>query len=93
MYGGGGAVRWWRFALGGALLAWVLATAYRRARARDRDVALAVLLVGAAAVMFAVATFAPRPPVTIVLASALVIGSVVALAGAIAVVLSKGFRD
>jgi uncharacterized membrane protein len=84
-------VRWWRFALGGALLAWVLATAYRRARERDRKLGSAVLLVGAAIAMFAASALAPRPPMTITLAAVLVVGSTAALAGAIAVVLSKGF--
>jgi uncharacterized membrane protein len=86
-------MRWWRFALGGALLAWVLVTAYRRARERDRRLAPAVLLVGAAIAMFAAAALVPRPPMTITLAAALVVGSIAALAGAIAVVLSKGFGE
>ena len=86
-------MRWWRFALGGVLLAWVLATAYRRARARHRRFGMAVLLLGAAVVMFLAAALAPRPPVTIALSFALVGGSIGALAGAIAIVLWKGFRD
>lgn len=85
-------MRWWRFSLGGALLAWVVLTAYRRARARDRKLGSAVLLVGAAIAMFAASAFAPRPPMTVTLAAVLVVGSIAALAGAIAVVLSKGFR-
>ncbi len=86
-------MRWWRFAIGGTLLAWVLATAYRRARARDRALGLAVALLGAAVVMFLASAFAPRPPVSIVVASVLLVGSIAALAGAIAVVLWKGFRE
>lgn len=86
-------MRWWRFALGGALLAWVLVTAYRRARARDRKLGSAVLLVGTAIAMFAAAAVVPRPPMTITLAAVFVVGSIAALAGAIAVVLSKGFRQ
>ena len=41
-------MRWWRLALGGALLLWVVGTAYRQARKRDRELGLAVLLLGAA---------------------------------------------
>ena len=54
---------------------------------------MAVLLLGAAVVMFLAAALAPRPPVTIALSFALVGGSIGALAGAIAIVLWKGFRD
>jgi hypothetical protein len=86
-------VRSWRLALGGALLVWVLATAYRRARARHRELGLAVLLLGAAVFMFIAAALAPRPPMTISLATAFLVGSIAALAGAIAVLLAKGFRD
>jgi hypothetical protein len=86
-------MRWWRLAVGGALLAWVLGVAYGRARKRGREFGLAVLLLGAAVVMFFSSAFLPRPPVTIALASVLVVGAIVALAGAMAVVLWKGFRD
>ena len=86
-------MRWWRFSLGGALLAWVVLTAYRRAKERDRKLGSAVLLVGAAIAMFAAAALAPRPPMTVTLAAVLIVGVIVALAGAIAVVLSKGFRQ
>jgi len=86
-------VRWWRLALGGTLLAWVLATAYRRARSRGRRVGLAVLLLGTALAMFLAASFAPRPPMTIALATALIVGCIAVLAGAVALVLWGGFRD
>jgi len=85
-------VRWWRFALGGALLAWVVLTAYRRARARDRKLGSAVLLTGAAIAMLAAAALTPRPPMTVGAAAGLVVGATGALAGALGVVLSKGFR-
>ena len=86
-------MRWWRLGLGGALLAWVLATAYRRARSRGRQVGLAALLLGTAVVMFVAASLAPRPPMTIALATVLIVGCIAVLAGAIALVLWKGFRD
>ena len=86
-------MRWWRFALGGALLAWVVVTAYRRARVRHREVSFAILLLAAAIVMFAAGALAPRPPVTIAISMALAMGSIAALAGAIAVILWKGFRE
>ncbi|MFB3880205.1 MAG: hypothetical protein ACE149_03030 [Armatimonadota bacterium] len=86
-------MRWWRLALGGALLTWVLATAYRRARSRGRRVGPALLLVAAAALMFAASAFAPRPPMTVALATVLVVGCIAALAGAMAIVLWRGFRD
>jgi hypothetical protein len=84
-------VRWWRLFLGGALLAWVLVAAYRRARARHRELGFAVLLLEAAVIMFLASAFAPRPPVTIEIAAVLLVGSLATLAGAIAVVLWKGF--
>jgi len=86
-------VWWWRLYLGGAVLVWVLATAYRRARARNRELGLAVLLLGVGVTMFLASAFAPRPPVTIAMAAVLLVGSMAALAGAIAVVLWKGFRE
>ncbi len=86
-------MRWWRLALGGALLAWLLGTAYVQARRRDRELGVAVLLFGAAATVFIVAALVPRPPMTAAAASFLVIGSVVLLGAAIGVVLFRGFRD
>lgn len=86
-------MRWWRLALGGALLLWLLGTAYLQAKRRDRELGLAVLLVGAAFIAFAVAAVMPRPPVTAAVASILVVGSVALLGAAIAVVLIRGFRD
>ncbi len=85
-------MRWWRLALGGALLAWVLGTAYRQARKRDRELGLAVLLFGAAVVMFALAALAPRPPMPDSAAAGLVVGSIIVLGAAFAVVLWRGFR-
>ncbi len=85
-------MRWWRFAIGGALLLWVVATAYRQARARHREMGCAVLLAGAAVVAFVASAFAPRPPVTIELSMLLLAASIAALAGALALVLWKGFR-
>jgi ABC-type uncharacterized transport system permease subunit len=86
-------VRWWRFVLGGALLAWLLGTAYTQARRRDRQLGLAVLLLGAGVTMFTAAAVVPRPPMTAAAASLLIVGSVALLAAAIGVVLLRGFRD
>lgn len=86
-------MRWWRLALGGALLAWVLGTAYVQARKRNRDLGTAVLLLGCAIFMFAAAAMVPRPPMTVLVSSLLVIASVMLLAAAMAVVLWRGFRD
>jgi len=86
-------VRWWRLALGAAVLIWVLGTAYRQARRRGRDLGLAVLLVGMAAVLFGGAAFVPRPPMPLLASKLLVVGSVILLAGAMAVVLWRGFRE
>ena len=52
-----------------------------------------MLLLGAAAIMFVVASLAPRPPMTTALATVLVVGCVAVLAGAVALVLWRGFRD
>ena len=86
-------MRWWKLALGGALLAWVLGTAYRQARHRNRDVGIALLMVGGAVFLFAAAAIAPRPPVTPAIAAVLVVGSILLIGGAMAVVLWRGFRD
>lgn len=84
-------LRWWKLTLGAALLLWVLGTAYLQARRRGRRIGLALLLVGAAALSFAAAAFAPEPPLTPSLASLLVVASIISLALAIAFVLWKGF--
>ncbi len=86
-------MRWWRLALGGALLAWVLGTAYSQARKRDRELGAAVLLLGTAIFMFAAAALVPRPPMPVAVASVLVVGSIVMLAAAMGVVLWRGFRE
>ena len=86
-------MRWWRLAAGGAVLLWVLGTAYRQARKRGRDLGAAVVLVGVAVFMFAVGALAPRPPLSAEWASVLVVGSVVMLGMAMAVVLWRGFRE
>jgi len=86
-------VRWWRLALGGALLVWVLGTAYRQARRRDRTFGLAVLLLGTAVLMFSAAALIPRPPMPPAVASLLVVGSIVMLGAAMGVVVWRGFRD
>ncbi len=86
-------MRWWRLALGGALLAWVLGTAYRQARRRNRELGTAVLLLGSAIFMFSAAAVFPRPPMTAELAAVLVVGSIVLIGGAMGVVLWRGFRD
>lgn len=51
------------------------------------------MLLEAAAVMFVAASLAPRPPMTIALATALIVGCIAVLAGAVALVLWGGFRD
>ena len=86
-------MRWWRLALGGALLLWVVGTAYRQARKRDRELGLAVLLLGAAVCLFLAAGLVPRPPMPLAVASLLVVGSIVMLGAAMGVVLWRGFRD
>ncbi len=86
-------MRWWRLALGIALLVWVLGTAYRQARRRGRDLGLAVLLVGAAALLFTAAAFVPRPPMPLAASKLLVVASVVMLGAAVALVLWRGFRE
>ena len=86
-------MRLWRLALGGALLLWVLGTAYRQARKRDRELGLAVLLFGSAVFMFLAAALVPRPPMPAAVASVLVVGSIVTLGAAMGVVVWRGFRD
>ena len=86
-------MRLWRLALGGALLLWVLGTAYRQARKRDRELGLAVLLFGSAVFMFLAAALVPRPPMPVPVASLLVVGSIVTLGAAMGVVVWRGFRD
>lgn len=85
-------MRWWRLALGGALLAWVLGTAYLQARRRGRRIGASLLLSGAALLLFAVASLVPRPPVSDQLSGAMVIGSIALLALAAALLLWQGFR-
>lgn len=85
-------MRWWRLAMAGAILAWVLGAAYSQARRRGRGLGAAVLLVGGAAAAFVVAAFVPRPPLTERLSQVLVVGSVGLLAAAMALVLWRGFR-
>jgi membrane protein YdbS with pleckstrin-like domain len=86
-------VRWWRLAAGGAILLWVLGTAYRQAHRRGRELGAAVVLVGVAVFMFAVGALAPRPPLSADAAAVLVVGSVVLLGVAMAIVLWRGFRE
>jgi heme A synthase len=86
-------VRWWRLAAGGAILAWVLGVAYHQARRRNRELGAAVVLVGLAILMFVTGALAPRPPMPLELASILVVGSIVVLGGAMALVLWRGFRE
>jgi len=86
-------VRWWKLALGGALLAWVLGTAYLQARRRGRRIGLALLLLGATIVLFALAAFFPWPQqVSSIYPQAMVVSSILLLALSIAVVLWRGFR-
>ncbi len=86
-------MRWWRLAAGGAILIWVLGTAYRQARKRGRELGVAVVLVGLAVFMFAIGALAPRPPLSAAMAEALVVGSIVVLGMAMAIVLWRGFRE
>lgn len=86
-------MRWWRLALGGALLLWVLGTAYVQARRRGRELGLAVLLVGGAVVAYVAAAVLPRPPMPEAAAMILVVGSLLLLAGAMGVLLWHGFRQ
>jgi len=85
-------VRWWRLALGGALLIWVLGTAYFQARRRGRRIGPAPFFLACAVICFAAASLLPRPPVTFFLSQVLIVASVVLLALAMAVVLWRGFR-
>ena len=83
----------WRVVGGIVLLLWVLGVAYYQAHRRGRNVGLAILLLAGGLVSFLVAAFAPRPPITILLAQLLIILSVVLLALAILVVILRGFRS
>lgn len=85
-------MRWWRLAVGAALLIWVLGTAYSQARKRGRRVGLAILFSGSAVFLFAAAALVPRPPMSETGAVVLVVGSLVSVGLAMAVVLSRGFR-
>lgn len=86
-------MRWWRFALGAVLLAWVLGTACLQARRRGRSIGLALLLFAAAIVLFVAASFFPWPQqVSPEYPSAMVVASIVLLALSVAVVLWRGFR-
>jgi len=85
-------VRWWKLALGAALLVWVLGTAYHQARRRGRDLGGAVLLLGAALLSFLAAALVPRPLLTDFASVVLVIASVFFLALAMGVLLFRGFR-
>jgi hypothetical protein len=86
-------VRYWQFGLGGALLVWILGTAYLQARRRGRRMGLALFFLGVAVVCYAEAVFLPQPPFTPVFSSALVVASIIALALAMAVILWHGFRN
>jgi hypothetical protein len=85
-------VRWWRLALGGALLLWVLGTAYVQAKRRGRRIGVALLFSGGAVLVFAAAALVPQPPMTASVAEGLVVTSIVLLGLAMAVVLWRGFR-
>jgi len=85
-------VRWWRFAVGGALLAWVLGTAYVQARRRGRNIGPAIVLFAGAALAFATASFYTWSAETpAVYPSALIVASIALLALGVAVVLWRGF--
>ncbi len=86
-------MRWWRLALGAALLLWVLGTAYYRARRRGRELGLAVLLVGGGIILFGAAALAPRPPMSVAVSKLMVVGSVILLGMAMVVILWRGFRE
>lgn len=84
-------MRWWHLGLGGALLVWILGTAYLQARRRGRKIGPALLFLGASVFLFAAAALVPRPPLSAGLASLFTIASIVSLALAMAVVLWRGF--
>lgn len=86
-------MRWWWLASGGAVLVWVLGTAYSQARRRGRKVGSALVLLALAAVLFATAGLTPwsqqTPPSY---PAAMVVASIALLALSMAVVLWRGFR-
>jgi hypothetical protein len=75
------------------LLILVLGTACLQARRRGRALGAAVLLAGLGVLVFASAALTPRPPMTILAAKIMVVGSVMMLAAAMAVLLARGFRE
>lgn len=80
-------------ASGGAVLAWVLGTAYSQARRRGRKIGPALLLFALAVVLFATAGLTPWPQQTPPsYPSAMVVASIALLALSMAVVLWRGFR-
>jgi hypothetical protein len=83
----------WRLLLGGALLTLVLGTAYFQARKRGRALGTAVLLAGLGILAFAAAALVPRPPMTVFASKIMVVASVAMFAGAMAVLLARGFRE
>lgn len=85
-------MRYWQFALGAALLLWILGTAYLQARRRRRRIGLALFFLALAAACYLAAAFLPEPPLNTALSSALVVASIVGLALAMAVILWHGFR-
>jgi hypothetical protein len=85
-------MRWWRLALGAALLAWVLGTAYLQAKRRGRKIGLALLLLAAGLLLFGAGSLLPMPPLTTIASQALTVAAVALLALAMAVVLYHGFH-
>jgi len=83
-------VRWWQIGLGGALVVWLLGTAYWQARRRGRRIGAALFFLAAAVLLFAAASFLPRPPLTPSAGSVLIVGSVVSLGLAMAIILWHG---
>ncbi len=86
-------MRLWRWAPGIVLLVWLVATACLAAQRRGRTgLAFAFPLLGLAALCFLAAVFAPRPPVTAMAATALVVSSLPCLAAALGLIFWQGFR-
>jgi hypothetical protein len=81
-------VRWLYYGMAGAVLIWVLGTAYIQARRRGRNIGLALLFLAAAALLFTTAVV----PQSTVVSQVMVISSIVLLALAMGVVLYHGFR-